>query len=196
MTAADERQRRREPRHRAETVEKIILRPKDDRRPRDNGRALHGAHALFALGLGASVMRRRVRIGRERRDMNQRRADGARCLGHGFRALRHQGVEALPAALEHEADEIDRDIGVAQSRSDRIGIAQIGLHGMNLADPAHRLQIAGEPRPPYRDTDPVSPVGQRPHHVAAEEARAPEHCDQSFKLALRAHASRNTRWFW
>ena len=87
-------------------------------------------------------------------------------------------VEALPAALEQDADQVDHDVGVARGRLDRAGIAQIGLHGVDLADPAERLQMAGEIGPAHRDADAVAALGQRAHHVAAEEARAAEDGDQ------------------
>ena len=59
-------------------------------------------------------------------------------------------------------------IGIAHGRRDRIRVAQIGLHGVDLADPAHRPQIAAQIGPAHRDADTVAPIGERPHHVAAE----------------------------
>ena len=44
------------------------------------------------------------------------------------------GVEALAAALEQDADQVDQHMGVARRRLDRGGVADIGLHGMDLAD--------------------------------------------------------------
>jgi len=69
------------------------------------------------------------------RPMRRRR----QCAGLG--AERLHGVEALAAALEQDADEIDHRIGVAHRGIDRARIAQVGLDGMDLADPAHRLQM-------------------------------------------------------
>ena len=59
-------------------------------------------------------------------------------------------------------------------------VAQIGLHGVDLPDPAERLQVAGEVRPAYRRADAVARARQRPHHVAAEEPGAAEDGDQRF----------------
>ena len=58
---------------------------------------------------------------------------------------------------------------------------------LDLADPAERLQMAGEIRPAHRDADPVTALGQRPHHVAAEEARTAEYGDQLVVLGLEGH---------
>ena len=57
-------------------------------------------------------------------------------------------------------------------RGDRLGIAQVGLHGMDLPDPPHRLQKSGQFRPPHRDADAVAAPGQRAHHVPAQKAGA------------------------
>ena len=109
--------------------------------------------------------------------MDERRAGGARRARHRLRARRHDGVEALRAALEQNADQIDRDIGIAHRRRDRIRIAQIGLYRMDLADPAHRPQKAGKLRAAHRDADAVAAVGERTHHMAAEKTGAAEHGD-------------------
>ena len=66
------------------------------------------------------------------------------------------------------------DVGVAHRGLDRAGVAHVGLHGVDLADPAERLQVAGEVRPAHRDADAVVALGQRPHQMAAEEAGAAE----------------------
>ena len=81
-------------------------------------------------------------------------------------------LEALAPALEQDADQIDRDRCVAHRRLDRGRVAQIGLHRMDLADGAERLQEPRQFRPPHRDADAIPPLRQRPHHVAADEAGA------------------------
>ena len=63
-------------------------------------------------------------------------------------------------------------VGVARRGLDRGRVAQIGLHGVDLPDAAERLQVAGELRPAHRHADAVAALGQRAHHVAAEEAGA------------------------
>ena len=108
---------------------------------------------------------------------------------HLLGAERLHGVEALPAALEQDADQVDDDVGVAHGRLDRAGVPHVGLHGMDLPDPAERLQVAGEIRPAHRDADAVVALGQRPHQVAAEEARAAEDRDQRVVIGLQGHGS-------
>ena len=102
---------------------------------------------------------------------------------------RLHGVEALPAALEQDADQIDDDVGVAHRGLDRPGVPDIGLHRMDLADPAERLQVAGEIGPPHRDADAVVAPGQRPDQVAAEEAGAAEDRDQRVVVRLQGHGA-------
>ena len=125
--------------------------------------------------------------------MNERRAGGLGGERHRLGALGLHRVETLPAALEQDADQVDDDVGVAHRRRDRLRIAQIGLHRVDLPDPAHRPQIAGKLRPAHRDADAVLPLRQRPHHVAAEEARATEHGDEGFELAFCGHRRRKYR---
>ena len=108
----------------------------------------------------------------------------APCRGRGARdrcgAFGLHGLEALLAALEQDADQVDHHVGAAHRGLDRVRIAQVRLHGVDLPDPAERLQMAGEVRPAHRDADAVALARQRPHHMAAEEARAAEHGDQRF----------------
>ena len=61
-------------------------------------------------------------------------------------------------------------MSVAHGGLDRRRIAQIGLDRMNLADPAERLQVAGQFRPPHRDPDPVVALAERADDVSAEKA--------------------------
>ena len=131
----------------------------------------HGRqHRLFAGGLGAAVARRRIFVGADRGDMHHPRADGGGGLGHraGARALHR--LEGLGAALGQDADQIDGGVGVAHRGLDRGRIAQIGLHGVDLADPAERLQMPGQFRPPHRDPDAVIALGQRADHAVAPES--------------------------
>ena len=118
----------------------------------------------------------------------------ARAVGRGRQRHRlgadglHR-VEALAPALEQDADQVDHHVGVARGRLDRGGIAQVGLHGVDLADPAERLQVAGELGPAHRDADAVAALGERAHHMAAEEARAAEHGDQGVEGDVRSLSS-------
>ena len=121
--------------------------------------------------------------------MDHARAVGGGGQRHLLGAVRLHGVEALPAALEQDADQVDDDVGVAHRGLDRAGVPHIGLHRMDLADPAERLQVAGEIGPAHRDADAVVALGQRPHQVAAEEAGAAENRDQRVVLGLEGHGS-------
>ena len=76
------------------------------------------------------------------------------------------------------------DVGVARRGLDRARMAHVGLHRMDLADPAERLQMAGKVRPPHRDADAVVALGQRPDQMAAEEAGAAEDRDQRVDIGL------------
>ncbi len=58
---------------------------------------------------------------------------------------------------------------------------------MDLADPAQGLQMAGEIGAAHRDADAVVALGERSHHVAAEETRAAEDRDQGVGISLRGH---------
>ena len=120
--------------------------------------------------------------------------DHARAVGCGgerdlLGAERLHGVETLPSALEQDADQVDDDVGVAHGRFDGTGVPHIGLDGVDLPDPAERLQVPGEVRPAHRDADAVVALGQRPDQVAAEEAGAAEDRDQRVVIGLQGHGS-------
>ena len=97
-----------------------------------------------------------------------------------MRAFRLHGLEALLAALEQDADEVDHHVGAAHRGLDRSRIAKVRLHRVDLPDAAERLEMTGEVRPPHGRAHPVALARERAHHVAAEEARAAEHGDQRF----------------
>ena len=96
-------------------------------------------------------------------------------------------VEALAAALEQDTDQVDDDVGVAHRRFDRRGIAQVGLHRVNLTDPAEWLQVACEVRPPHCDADAVMPLAEGPNEMAAEKAGPAKDGDQRVVVALEGH---------
>ena len=141
-------------------------------------RARHSATATFGIGADGG-------------DMDQPRTDAAWRRAPLPRRRGLHRIETLAAALEQDADQVDDDIGVAHRRLDRMRIAHIGLHRVDLADPADRLQMAGQFRPAHRDADAIVPVGQRPHHVAAEETRAAEHGDERFEIVFKAIAAKS-----
>ena len=63
-------------------------------------------------------------------------------------------------------------VGALHGAVDRPADAQIGLHRLDLADIAERLQMAGELGAARRDADAVAALGQRPDDMPAEKARA------------------------
>ena len=128
--------------------------------------------------------------------MHHPRADGGRGLRDRAGALALHGVEGLRAALGQDADQIDHHVGVAHRGRDRGGVAQIGLHRMDLADPADRLQMAGQFRPAHRDPDAVIAPRQRADHVAAEKAGAAENRDEGVRMSRPWAASRSRRCRW
>jgi hypothetical protein len=103
-------------------------------------------------------------------------------LAIGLGALGLYRVESLRAALGQGADQVDRDVRIAHRRLDGGRIAQIGLHGVDLADPAERLQVPGQFRPPHRHPDPVFALGQRPDHVSPQKPRSAKNRDERFQV--------------
>ncbi|BCG76780.1 hypothetical protein MesoLj113b_03220 [Mesorhizobium sp. 113-3-3] len=81
------------------------------------------------------------------------------------------GGEFLPAGLMQDGDEIDDMVGALHGAVDRPAHAHIGLHRLDLADIAERLQMAGKVGPPAGDPDAVAALGQRAHDMAADKAR-------------------------
>ena len=116
--------------------------------------------------------------------MHKRRGIGRRRQRHRFGAERLHRVEALAPPLEQDADQVDQHVGAARRGLDRARIAQVRLHRVDLADPAERLQMAGEFRPAHRDADAVAALAERADHVAAEEARAAVDRDQRVDIGL------------
>ena len=117
--------------------------------------------------------------------MHHPRADGAGGLRHRARAGSYDRVEGLGATLGQNTDEVNGDVGIAHGGLDGGRIAQIGLHGVDLADLAERLQMPGKLRPPHPDPDAVIALGQRPDHAPSQKARSPENRDQ--RVLIRCH---------
>ena len=110
--------------------------------------------------------------------MDQGRADCGGGTGDLARPFSLKREESLPAGLLEDADEVHHRVGSLHRPGDGIRVAQVRLHGDDLPDLAERLQEQGEVRPPDRDPDTVAALGQRPHHMASEEARTAEDGDQ------------------
>jgi len=106
--------------------------------------------------------------------MHHPRADGAGGLGHRARAGTHHRVEGLGAALGQNTDEVNGDAGVAHGGLDGARIAQIGLHGVDLADLAERLQNARRVPAAAPDPDAVIALGKRPDHAPPQKTRSPK----------------------
>ena len=58
---------------------------------------------------------------------------------------------------------------------DRVRIAHIRLHRMDLADVAKWLQMKRKIRTAYRDPDPPATLRQSTHHMPTDEAGTAEH---------------------
>ena len=80
---------------------------------------------------------------------------------HLLGAERLHGVKALPAALEQDANEVDDDVGVAHGGFDRSSVPHVGLHRVNLADPAEPLYFMKAPSSTLNPGETiVAPAGQ------------------------------------
>src|SRR5581483_10750538 len=145
---------------------------------------------------GSGIERAGALVGADRRDVNEARAMRACRLRHAFGAERLYRLEALAAALEQDTNEVDHDIGVARRRLDRFGIAQVGLHGVNLAHASERLQMPGEIGPPHRDADPVALLAQGANDMAAKEAGSAEDGDERVDACLGDHAALGLAGAW
>src|SRR5712691_657352 len=76
----------------------------------------------------------------------------------------------LPAALVKNADEIDDGLRPFRGAPDRIRIAKVCLHGVDLTDAALRLQVKCKIGPAHGHANSPSALGERPYHMAADEA--------------------------
>ena len=113
--AADQRQRRRDARQRGEAVEEIVLRPEHDRRPHDDGLRQRGQHQAARPRPWSARRRAREFSSAPIAETCTSRAPCAlRRQRHLLGAVGVHGVEALAAALEQDADQIDQHVGVAR----------------------------------------------------------------------------------
>ncbi len=99
-------------------------------------------------------------------------------LGDGAGAAGLDALEVLPAQFVEDADEVDDRMRALDRGGDGGGVTQIGLHGVDLADHAQRLQKPCEIGPADSDTDPVAALDQRAHHMTAQETGAAEDGDE------------------
>ncbi len=164
-----------------ELVEKIVFRAEQDRGSQNDGRRDGREYELLAGRFRARIKRGRLLVRADRRDVDHACAEGRGCERDCLGAEGLHRIEFLPPALEQDADKIDHHVGVARGRFDGGRIAHIGLHGVDLADPSERLQVAGKFGPAHRDANAVAELGQRAYDMAAEESRAAKDGDQGFE---------------
>ena len=97
------------------------------------------------------------------------------------------GVEFLAAALGRIPTRLISTLAPRAAASTDPPIADIGLHRVDLADAAERLEMPRELGPAHRDADAVMTFGQRADHGPAEETRAAEDRDQLVLVRLGDH---------
>jgi hypothetical protein len=147
-----------------------------------------GKCARFARPFAAREVRFRLPLGAKGGDMHELPDASFLCRpGDGPRARHVHGLERLGPRLCRDADQIDDDVGAFQRPRQGRGIAQVGLHGMDLADIAHRLQMTGEIGAAHGRADAPFLAGQRPDGVPAEEARAAKHRDEASLFQSEHH---------
>ena len=88
VAAAHERQRRSDARERRKAVEEIIFGTKHDRRPHDRRRRLRHQHAPLAFRFRAGVVRGRIRVSADCRDVDETGAGGFCRKRHRFGSRR------------------------------------------------------------------------------------------------------------
>ena len=110
------------------------------------------------------------------------RTCGGRGLRHGGGALDVNSIESLRAAACKDADQVDDDARAAGRGLHRRRIAQVGLHGVDLADLAERLQVSRQFGPAHADADAITPLGQRADDMPPQKTRAAEHGDERFRI--------------
>ena len=190
VATADQRKRRHKARQRGKFVEEIVVGAKQDRRSKDRRCRGHRENAPLALGFAARVVRGRMLVGADRRHVDQLRALACSRSRHRLGADCLHDFEALAAPLKQDPDEIDDDACAAHRGRDGCRVAQVGLHRMNLADPAQGLQMAREIWAAHGHADAKILLGQRADDVAAEKTRATEYGHQGVDLVLDVHWGR------
>ena len=176
LAAADQRQHRRDRRHRREPVEELVFGAEHDRGAQDRRGREGIAHGLLAGGLGAGIGGGRARIGADRRDVHEALDPGvAGQPGEpGGSGMMHE-LESLRPAFTQDADAVDeRRIAGEEGRQQR-RIADRDIQGRDLPDIAHRLQELGVLGVAAADGDHLAACGEPPDHVPADEARPAEH---------------------
>ena len=120
--------------------------------------------------------------------MNQRDAIVLACLGNSAPAEFLDGTEALAAAFEEDSHQIDHCVCALHGTRNGTPVAQVRLHGGDLADIAERLEMEGEIGTAHRGAHPVAALRQRPCHVAAEKPGSAKDRDDLGKVGGRRRA--------
>jgi hypothetical protein len=166
----------------------VVVRAEHHRGPQDVGVREGLTHRRLAGRAGAGVLRSRVGRGSDAGKLHEAADAGvAGRLGDAAGAFDVHRLEGLRPALDGLADGVDAGGGALQGGRHRAGVADIGLHELHLADIAGKAQVLGQVGLPHRHPHAPAGLGQHPHHLAADEARAAEHRHQVL------HRSRNSQ---
>ena len=112
-----------------------------------------------------------------------------RCrAGDALSADRLNLGKTLPPALMHDTNEVDHGVGIAHGGPDRAGMAQIGLHAMNLPDPSEWLQMANEVWPAHGHADAITPLAQDADELTADKPGTAEDGHEPIHVGLSKHA--------
>ena len=175
LPAAEQRQHGHEARERGEAVEEFVFGSKDDRRAQHDGvwkfrpRGLLAAALARDVGIGGSGIRA------DAGDLHQRAHPGGAGGARDFTGAGHMhGFVALRPALALDAGGVDDDVGAIDRRRDRFGIAQIGLHRLDLSDRTLRSEEPRQIRAPVRGADAPALARQSANDMPADEAGAAE----------------------
>ena len=167
--APDERQDRPKARGRGETVEELVLWAEDKAGSQDHRVWKLVEHRLLAFRLGARICTRCWMLYRDGGDVYQPGAGLACGFGHRPCAYHMDACESLPLRTHTNASQIHDDVCALNRSSDGIVITYVGLHGMNLADIAHRLQMPCEVRSPVGAENAPSVSRQGANRIAAKK---------------------------
>ena len=131
------------------------------------------------MPLGAGIVGRSVRVRTDGADVDKIVDALVRTgLGEGARALDVEGVESLLTGLGEHGHEVDHGVGALDGARDRVGVAEVGLDELHLADIADDLEVEAEMRAAHGHAHAPAVVDELADHVLADEAGAAEHYGQ------------------
>ncbi len=153
--AADQGQHGRQPGHGGEAVEEAVLGADHDARPHDGRSRQRLARPRLALRLAAGIGAARAGIGTDRRHLDQPlEARLGRRSGDSPGQFALHLLELAPPPLVQDADQVDRGEGAVQHAPERLLAGEIGPLDDDLADMAHRLEVAAARRVTTDHQDP------------------------------------------